>query len=66
MTEIRALTIVDLSQVQTLADASQREGFRFVQRFADDMTALTLDSPNSVVSRRVRRGSIARDRWGHS
>jgi GNAT superfamily N-acetyltransferase len=45
MTIIRALTINDLSQVQALADASQREGFRFVRRFADEMPVIALDAP---------------------
>ncbi|MEO7996809.1 MAG: GNAT family N-acetyltransferase [Gemmatimonadaceae bacterium] len=45
MTEIRALTIGDLSQVHTLTDASVREGFRFVQRFLDDMPNMELNSP---------------------
>jgi GNAT superfamily N-acetyltransferase len=45
MMHLRALTIDDLEQVRTLADASQREGFRFVQRLADDMATTALDSP---------------------
>lgn len=45
MTEIRALTIDDAPQVRTLAAESVREGFRFVQRFLDDMPQLVLDSP---------------------
>jgi hypothetical protein len=42
---IRALTLDDLAQVCALAEASVREGFRFVQRFADDMPSTALDSP---------------------
>lgn len=45
MTTIRTLSIDDLPQVQTLADAGLREGFHFVQRFADEMPNLALDSP---------------------
>lgn len=44
MSHIRPLTLDDLEQVRVLADASQREGFRFVQRFADDMPTTALDT----------------------
>ncbi|MBL0937657.1 MAG: GNAT family N-acetyltransferase [Gemmatimonadaceae bacterium] len=44
MRHTHALTIDDLDQVRTLADASLREGFRFVQRFVDDMPTTALDT----------------------
>lgn len=44
MIHIRALTLDDVGQVRALADASQGEGFRFVQRFVDDMPTTALDT----------------------
>lgn len=44
MTHIRVLTINNMEQVLILADASRREGFRFVQRFVDDLLTTALDA----------------------
>ena len=45
MLEVRTLSIDDFAQVRALADQSEREGFRFVNRFNQEMHTEVLDSP---------------------